>query len=129
LWERAKDKPDVTLRVWTVGQLLEAKFPERRYLLNPWLREHETALVYAPTGVGKSFFSLSAALAMAGGGSFLGWTVDQCPRPEGWRVGYADGEMNLQDVQERIRSLLDGAGETLDRAKARRDLRGSNYAP
>ena len=120
VWNRS-DGP-VQLKVWTAGQLLAAHFPERKFLLSPWLREHETALVYAPTGVGKSFFSLSAAIAVAGGGSFLGWTVEECPRPDGWRVGYVDGEMNLQDVQERIQSLLDGAGSSVSREKVCKGL-------
>jgi DNA invertase Pin-like site-specific DNA recombinase len=56
-------------------------------------------------GVGKSLFALSAALAVAGGGEFLGWTTAK--KEGGWRVLYIDGEMHIADIQERANLLLD----------------------
>src|SRR5262249_10263860 len=53
------------IKVPSLGQLLDSKFRDRKYLLSPWLREHESCMVYADTGVGKSMFALSAALAVA----------------------------------------------------------------
>jgi hypothetical protein len=91
----------------TLGELLTLTIPERQYLLSPWLREHESCLLYAATGVGKSLFALSAALAVAGGGSFLGWKPDDKPGGGNWRVLYVDGEMHIGDIQERARLLLD----------------------
>jgi hypothetical protein len=44
--------------------------------------------------------TLSMALAVAGGGSFLGWSA---PRP--WRVLVVDGEMAAEDLQDRLRML------------------------
>src|SRR5215470_158685 len=61
-----KDKN--VLKAPTLGQLLAATFSDRQHLLFPWLREQESCMVYAATGVGKSMFALSAALAAAGGG-------------------------------------------------------------
>ena len=58
------------LKAPTLQQLLEATFSDRQHLLFPWLREQESCMVYADTGVGKSLFALSAALAVAGGASF-----------------------------------------------------------
>jgi RecA-family ATPase len=58
-------------------------------------------MVYADTGVGKSMFALSAALAVAGGGEFLGWKPEEKPDGSGWRVLYVDGEMHVTDIQER----------------------------
>ena len=40
-------------------------------------------MVYADTGVGKSLFALSAALAVAGGGEFLGWKPDERAKGDG----------------------------------------------
>src|ERR1700730_8853503 len=40
-------------------------------------RRQESCMVYADTGVGKSLFALSAALAVAGGGEFLGWAPEE----------------------------------------------------
>ena len=50
--------------------------------------------------MGKSLFALSAALAIAGGGSFLGWNADQAPRGErlaGFCTSMA--RMNMSDIQ------------------------------
>jgi hypothetical protein len=105
----------------TLGELLKLNIPERQCLLNPWLREHESCLLYAATGVGKSLFALSAALAVAGIGSFLRWKPD--PKPDGrdWRVLYVDGEQHIGDIQDRARMLMDAVPE-ISRAKAQSDL-------
>jgi KaiC/GvpD/RAD55 family RecA-like ATPase len=96
------------LKMPTLEQLLSATFKQRRYLLSPWLREHENCMVYAATGVGKSLFAMSAALAVAGGGEFLGWRPDDQGDGSGWRVLYVDGEMHIADIQERARQLRNG---------------------
>jgi RecA-family ATPase len=108
-------------RMPTLNQLLSATFKQRKYLLAPWLREQENCMVYAATGVGKSLFAMSAALAVAGNGEFLGW------RPEGksdggnWRVLYVDGEMHIADIQERARQLRCGLPK-LDKAAVDKNL-------
>jgi hypothetical protein len=96
------------LKMPTLEQLLAASFKERKYLLSPWLREQENCMVYAATGVGKSLFAMSAALAIAGGGEFLGWRPDARSDGTGWRVLYVDGEMHIGDIQERARQLRNG---------------------
>ena len=111
-----------TLKMPSLEQLLASSFSERRHLLFPWLREQESCMVYAETGVGKSLFALSAALAVAGGGEFLDWRSDQTSHGGGWRVLYVDGEMHIADVQERLRLLLD-AIPGIDKAQAGRNLR------
>ena len=109
------------LKMPTLDQLLAARFKQRQYRLNPWLREQENCMVYAATGVGKSLFALSAALAVAGGGEFLGWQPDTKPNGEGWRVLYIDGEMHTADIQERVRQLLGGMPK-LDKAALDKNL-------
>lgn len=100
-----------TLKIPTLNQLLASTFKDRQHLLFPWLREQESCMVYAAAGVGKSMFALSAALAIAGGGSFLGWKSDGRKTGNGWRVLYVDGEMHIGDIQERARLLLDAVPE------------------
>jgi hypothetical protein len=95
------------LKLPTLKQLLASTFKDRQHLLFPWLREQESCMVYAAAGVGKSMFALSAALAIAGGGTFLGWKSDEKKTASGWRVLYVDGEMHIGDIQERARLLLD----------------------
>ena len=96
------------LKMPTMGGLLATKFKERHYLLKPWLREQESCMVYAATGVGKSLFALSAAIAIAGRTQFLGWEPEEKADGSGWRVLYIDGEMHIADIQERARQLRAG---------------------
>ena len=93
------------LRTISLGSLLALDLPPREYLIAPWLRQGESAMIYAPTGVGKSMFALSLALAIAGGGSFL-----DCNAPKPRTVLYVDGEMPIDDIQERAAMLLPSVG-------------------
>lgn len=85
-----------TRKMLTFADLKTLELPPRKHLVMPWLKEGESAMVYAPTGVGKSMFAMTLALAVAGGGEVFGWT---CPEPR--KVLYVDGEMHIQDLQER----------------------------
>ena len=58
-------------------------------------------MLYAWRGIGKTFFALEIAYAVASGGSFLGWTA---PKPRG--VLYVDGEMPGTVLQERIARIV-----------------------
>ena len=112
----------VRLKMPTLAELLASQFPDRQHLLFPWLREQESCMVYADTGVGKSLFALSAAIAIVGGGEFLGWKAHRRASGEPWRVLYIDGEMHIADIQERARTLLE-AVEGIDREQVGRSLR------
>src|SRR4051812_13809146 len=85
------------LSILSAAELLAADIAPRGDLLAPLLASDGAALVYGPAGIGKSFFALSLAWAVAGGGSFLGW---QSPRPH--RVLYVDGEMGAAALRERL---------------------------
>ena len=87
------------------------KLPHREYLIDPWLRQGESMLLYGGPGVGKSMFSLSLALAVAGGGRFLNWTFPQ-PR----NVLLFDGEMAIDDLKNRCGGLLGGIENTNNKA-------------
>lgn len=107
------------LRAFTACELLNESFPEREDVIEPWLRTEETAVIWAASGVGKTFLSLSIALAVAGGGSVGPWTA-----PKARRVLLVDGEMHSADLQDRIRFLLNsGAVKVPNRDLALRNLR------
>jgi archaellum biogenesis ATPase FlaH len=91
------------LRAPSLDTLLKTEFPPREHLLKPWLRDGESAMIYAPPGVGKSMLTLTLALVIAGGGEFMGWKAIK-PR----RVLFVDGEMHIQDIIERAKILLPG---------------------
>jgi hypothetical protein len=120
---KAPQEPEDTsdLRMPTLGELLKRDIPERQCLLNPWLREHESCLLYAATGVGKSLFALSAALAVAGNGSFLGWKPDAKADETDWRVLYVDGEQHIGDIQDRARMLMDAVPD-ISKTRAQTNL-------
>lgn len=104
------------LETITLGGLMDAPMTPREWLLEPWLREQESALIWAAPGVGKTMLTLSLALAMAGGGEILGW---KAPTPR--KVLFIDGEMPLDDLQGRL-TYLANAVEGLDVEAARQNL-------
>src|SRR3954471_7732366 len=89
-------------------ELLRANLQGRELILDPILATDSLALLYGPRGLGKTFVALGIAWAVAGGGSFLGWTADR-PR----KVLYIDGEMAAIDLQARLR-MLGSAPPTLE---------------
>ncbi|WEK51165.1 MAG: AAA family ATPase [Candidatus Kaistia colombiensis] len=93
----AVERPVDRLVSISAGDLLARSFPERRYVIDPWLRSGETALVWAASGIGKTMLSLSLAMAMATGGGAGTWKSD---RP--WKILYVDGEMHQQDIKDRL---------------------------
>ncbi|WP_431285466.1 AAA family ATPase [Humitalea sp. 24SJ18S-53] len=105
------------LRTRSLAGLLAHQFPKRDFLIHPVLRQGESMMLWAPTGVGKTMLALSIALAVAGGGEFIGWR-SETPR----RVLLVDGEMAVEDLQDRLRMLL-AAVPGIDAEAAGRNLR------
>jgi putative DNA primase/helicase len=85
------------LPILTVAELQAVDVQPRDDVLAPLLASNSAALVYGPSGIGKSFFALGVAWAVASGGSFLGW---QAPQPR--RVLYVDGELGAAELRQRL---------------------------
>ncbi|NPU86403.1 MAG: AAA family ATPase [Syntrophaceae bacterium] len=81
----------------SASDLMTRKLPERPHIMRPWLKAGSLTLVYAKAGVGKSFFAWSVAIAVVKQLTIGEWTVDN---PAGCL--YTDGEMQLDDIQERL---------------------------
>lgn len=79
------------------------ELPKRELLLGPWLSERSINMVFADRGVGKTFYCLSCAVALANGQEFLNYRAGK-PVP----VLYLDGEMQATAIQERLRLLTKG---------------------
>ena len=112
------------LRTISLGSLLSLDLPPREHLLSPWLRQGESVLIFAPTGVGKSLFALSLALAITGSGSFLGWDA-----PKERKVLYVDGEMPIDDIRDRAAMLLPTVGGNPDAASRNMTFMARQYQP
>ena len=89
------------LQVMNAGDLLSLEIPPRECVLEPVLRECETAMLHAWRGVGKTHVALGIAVAVATGSKFLRWNAPQ-PR----KVLYLDGEMPAAAMQERLAAAI-----------------------
>jgi lambda repressor-like predicted transcriptional regulator len=88
----------------TGKQLLEREFPPREMLLAPFLPEKGLAMVYSERGIGKTWFGMNVAHAVAGGGSFLGFKA-----PRSCSVAYVDGEMPASSLKERYARIVEAS--------------------
>lgn len=88
------------LVVITLEELLRKELPPRENILAPWLPKAGLCMVFAERGVGKTYFALEVAMAVAYGDSFLSFNA---PAPK--RVLYIDGEMPANTMQERLAEI------------------------
>ena len=96
---------ELTQHIDKLSDFMQTKFHKREWLLYPFIQQKGTAMLYAKTGIGKTFLALSMALAISVGKSFLK-LVGEKP----YRVLYIDGEMAADEVQERIKAISLGFG-------------------
>ena len=90
--------------LWTLGEFLDQPVVEPDPLLAPWLKAGDQWMVHAKAGIGKTFFSLNVAWAVACGGKYLGWKA-----PEARKVLYVDGEMDRYDMFSRMQGIVGAA--------------------
>lgn len=88
------------LKAISAEEFLALTIPPREFLLDPWLPSQGVVMVYSQRGVGKTYFALGAAYAVASAGRFLKWEA-----PEARRVLYIDGEMPAVVMQERMAGI------------------------
>ena len=89
---------ETNLKVFSLSEVINLKFPPKDYILEPFLPEKGIVMVYSPTGVGKTWFSIGVANAVATGTEFLKW---KAPKPRG--VLFIDGEMQAYNLIERLK--------------------------
>lgn len=88
-------------RCLNIAELITREYPPRDMILAPVLAVQSLSMIFAMRGVGKTFFALSCAYAVASGGGVFGrWFA---PGPA--RVLYIDGEMPAVTLQERLKSI------------------------
>ena len=84
-------------------EFLMREIKPREMLLDPILPEQGLVMLYSFRGIGKTFFALGMAAAVAGGGPFLRW---KAPRPR--KVLYIDGELPQSTLHERLTYVIRG---------------------
>lgn len=100
------------------------KLPKRHMLLYPWLPEGSINMIFADRGIGKTFFALSCALALANGDEFLCYTAK-----EAVPVLYLDGEMQATAIQERLDKLFKGDKTKAPLTLYTPDCQDNDYTP
>ena len=99
------DKSNGPLRCLNIADFITKEYPPRDMLLAPVMAVQSLNMVFAQRGIGKTYFSLSVAYAVASGGAVFGrWFA---PSPA--RVLYIDGEMPAVTLQHRLQSIAAGA--------------------
>jgi len=78
----------------------EMKLPEKRIILNPWIKEQSIILISGWRGVGKTWLALSLLDSITRGKNFGPWETKN-PVP----CLYLDGEMAGPDIQNRYMEL------------------------
>lgn len=93
---------DLSPYVMSIGDLIAADIPPKKFLLSTFVPQASFGMVYANRGIGKSWFAMGLAVAVAEGhDTFLGWQIHKQEN-----VLYVDGEMSLTDVRDRFKDLI-----------------------
>lgn len=108
----------------TANDFQNLKLPKRRTLLSPWLPEGSITMIFADRGIGKTFFALSCALALANGSEFLCYTAETAVP-----VLYLDGEMQATAIQERLHKLSKGKTTQKPLSLYTPDCQENDYTP
>ena len=85
----------------TQKDLISQDIPPREYILGQWMPKDSFGMIYAPRGLGKSWFCMALAVSIAKGNKiFLGWELH-----DKHSVLYVDGEMAKVELKERFSEL------------------------
>lgn len=87
-------------KVYNLKSFMALDLPKAKMILDPIITEGSLSMLHAYRGIGKSFFAMSLALAVANGDKFLRWKA-----PQAVKVLYVDGEMSSFTLQERFTKL------------------------
>jgi RecA-family ATPase len=78
--------------------------PPREKIIGGWFLEADLGFIFAPRGMGKTWFALYLAIRISEGKAF--WEYEA---PRARRVLYVDGEMPFDSLRQRHKSLSEGA--------------------
>jgi hypothetical protein len=98
---RSSAPPAFAMAMVSAPDLQAMEIEQRPKLLGEWMREGDLGYLFAPRGVGKSWMAMMIANAVANGWKLGEWTAGEAKR----QVFYLDAEMNVPDLQERVKKL------------------------
>lgn len=84
----------------SIGDLLLAEFPEQKKFCGEWLTAGSLTMIHARRGIGKTWFAMALAYAIAFLKSFLSWSI-----PNNARVLYLDFEMGWRHLSGRNKKI------------------------
>lgn len=97
---------DLVPYLMTASELLHSDIPPKSFLVSTFIPSSSFGMVFAPRGIGKSWFAFGLAKAIAtGADTFLGWQIH-----DKGSVLFVDGEMSLVDLKERTKLLFGAQG-------------------
>jgi AAA domain len=87
---------DLSRSILTSGALQTLVVPERARIVGDWFRSGDLGYIFAPRGIGKTFFAMEMSGSITNARNFGPWAVKQAKR-----VLYIDGEVALDDTKSR----------------------------
>jgi AAA domain len=87
----------ITATIITLQDWLARALPEPDFVMGRWLTTTTRAMLWAPTGIGKTLWALALAMHMSGRADFLGWGGQREVR-----CLYIDGEMSQRLLKKRL---------------------------
>lgn len=123
-------REETTAPIVTLEDFLKEEYPAPESLLAPWLNKGDLSMVYAPTGIGKTWFTLGVAWAVATGGRFATWNgYGYRNEAKAHKVLVMDFEMAAQELQERFGTIRKRAKPLVSHEAERQGLKNlSIYA-
>lgn len=88
------------IKAVSIEDLLKMEIEPPECFLEPFITKSSLGMIYAPRGIGKTYFALSLAYALSSGTSFLKF---RAPKPR--KVLYLDGEMSIFSMKERMEKI------------------------
>lgn len=95
------------IKAITAEEVMRVIVPKKEHLIDGLFELNTINEIFAGKGIGKTWFSLSAADAIANAGQFLKWKASRRRK-----VGYLDGELDQTTRKERF-ALLGISGKNL----------------
>jgi len=86
----------------SIHKLSGLNIERAKEIVHPFIYEGSSMEIFAPSGIGKTWFTLELCISIASGQKFLNRYDVINPSP----VWYIDGEMKLENMQDRINAIV-----------------------